>query len=141
MLQSSMKSLLLALLFTLSWPVHAQTWVHVYGKSWHALPGYREINTGIGIERQFADDWSWAVGTFQNSIDRQSVTGMLKYQAYRQGDFAVNIQLGGVTGYRNYAVAPVALPEACWAWVCGMFVPRIENETTAALAVYLRIPL
>jgi hypothetical protein len=136
-----MKPFLLALLLILARPVAADTWLHIYGRSWHDQSGYKESNMGIGFERQYAPDWSWAVGTFQNSIDRQSVTGMLKYQAYQQGDFAVNLQLGGVTGYRNYAVAPVALPEACWRWVCGMFVPKIENETTAAVAVYLRIPL
>lgn len=131
----------MALLLTLPWPVSAQTWVHVYGRSWHDQPGYRGINTGVGVEQQFAPQWSWAVGTFQNSEDRQSVVGMAKYQWYQSTSVAVNLQLGGVTGYRRYAVAPVVLPEACVGWLCAMFVPKIGDETTAAVAVYLRIPL
>lgn len=119
----------------------AETWVHIYGKSWHNQPGYREVNTGIGIEQKFADKWSWSLGTFQNSIDRQSVVGMAKYHWYQQGNLSVNLQMGAVTGYQNYSVAPVLLPEACWKWVCGMFVPEIKNETAAATVVYLRIPL
>ena len=141
MLQYGMKSFLFALLLCLTMPVSAQTWLHVYGKSWHDSHGFRQVNTGIGIERQFAPDWSWAAGTFQNSIDRQSVVGMVKYHWYQQEKFAVNVQMGGVTGYQNYSVVPLILPEACWSWLCGMFVPRIDNETTAAVAVYLRIPL
>lgn len=136
-----MRSFIFAFLLVIAWPVHAQTWLHVYGRSWHDQSGYREINTGIGIEQQFSDRWSWALGTFQNSIDRASAVGMAKYQWYQQSNFIINLQLGGVTGYRNYPVAPFVLPEACWTWICGMFVPRIANETAAAAIVYLRIPL
>ena len=141
MLQYAMRSFVLALLLTLAQPVVAETWLHVYGRSWHESSGYREINTGIGIEHQFADDWTWAVGTFQNSISRQSVAGMVKYQWYQQGDFIVNIQIGGVTGYNRYPVIPMVLPEACWSWVCGMAIPKVSSDTQAAVAVYLRIPL
>ena len=136
-----MKRLILAVFLILALPVHAETWVHVYGASWHEQPGYREINTGLGIEHRFDDRWTWAVGTFQNSIDRQSVAVLVKYSAFQQGDLLVNWQLGGVTGYRHYAIAPVILPELCVSWVCGMFVPRIGSETQAAVAFYLRIPI
>ena len=136
-----MKCLILLVSMILALPASAQTWLHVYGRSWHDQSGYREINTGIGVERQLDDRWTWTVGTFHNSIDRQSVFAVAKYRWYQQGDFISNLQMGGVTGYRGYAVAPVVLPEACWRWVCGMFIPRIENETTAAVAFYLRIPL
>ena len=141
MLQYGMRSFVFALLLSLAWPVSAQTWLHVYGRSWHDGSGYREANGGIGIEQQFAPRWTWAVGAFQNSIDRRSVAGMAKYQWYQSTLVVVNLQLGGVTGYRRYDVAPVILPEACVGWLCAMFVPKIGDETTAAVAVYLRIPL
>ena len=137
-----MKYLIWALLIICPFPaVAANTWLHIYGKSWHDRSGYHEDNAGVGIEKQFNDQWTWAVGTFHNSIDRQSVFALTKYQWYQRGDFISNLQIGAVTGYRGYAVAPVVLPEACWSWVCDMFIPRIENETTAAVAFYLRIPL
>lgn len=119
----------------------AESWLHVSGLSWHDRPGYQEINTGIGFESSWNQSWNWAVGTFQNSIDRQSVYALAKYRWWVKDDLAVNLNLGGVTGYRRYAVAPVILPEACVGWLCAMFIPRIGDETTAAAAVYLRIPL
>jgi len=45
-----MRSFVLALLLTLALPVTAETWIHVYGRSWHDQAGYREINTGVGID-------------------------------------------------------------------------------------------
>jgi len=135
-----MKYLISVVFSILALPVQAETWLHVYGRSWHDQPGYRDVNTGIGIEKRLVDRWTWAVGTFQNSLDRQSVTVLAKYAAYQHGNLAVNWQLGGVTGYRHYTVAPVILPELCVSWVCGMFVPRIGSEITAAGAFYLRVP-
>lgn len=141
MLQYCMKSFVFAFLLVLAWPASAQTWLHVYGLSWHESPGYQDVNTGIGIERQFSDDWTWALGTYRNSINRQSMVGMAKYQWYQQPDFGVNIQIGAVTGYRRYILVPMILPEVCWSWICGMAVPRVSSDTRSAVAVYLRIPL
>ena len=140
MLQYAMRSFVLALLLTLVQPVVAETWLHVYGRSWHDQSGYREINTGVGIEQKFAPAWSWAAGTFQNSEDRQSVVVMAKYHWIDQAPWAVRWQLGAITGYRRYAVAPVILPELCWSWVCGMIIPT-TSQTAAAAAIYLRVPL
>jgi hypothetical protein len=135
-----MRSFVLALLLTLALPVTAETWVHVYGRSWHDQSGYREINTGVGIEQQFATHWSWAVGTFQNSEDRQSVVVMAKYHWIDSGSWAVRWQLGAVTGYSRRTVTSVILPELCWSWVCGMIIPNV-GQSAAAAAVYLRVPL
>jgi len=140
MLQYAMRSFVLSLLLTLSWPVAAETWVHVYGRSWHDQAGYRETNTGVGVEQQFAPAWSWAVGTFQNSEDRQGVVTMVKYHWIDQAPWAVRWQLGAVTGYSRYTVAPVILPELCWSWVCGMIIPNV-GQSAAAAAFYLRVPL
>jgi hypothetical protein len=140
MLQYAMRSFGLALLLTLAQPVTAETWIHVYGRSWHDQAGYREINTGVGIEQKFAPAWSWAAGTFQNSEDRQSVVVMAKYHWIDHGSWAVRWQLGAVTGYRRREVAPVILPELCWSWVCGMIIPNV-GQSAAAAAVYLRVPL
>ena len=135
-----MRSFVLALLLTLSSPVTAETWVHVYGRSWHDQSGYREINTGVGVEQRFSNSWSWAAGTFQNSEDRQSVVVMAKYHWIDNGSWAVRWQLGAVTGYSRRTVASVILPELCWSWVCGMIIPNV-GQSAAAAAFYLRVPL
>jgi hypothetical protein len=135
-----MRSFVLALLLTLALPVTAETWVHVYGRSWHDQAGYRGTNTGVGLEHRLAPDWSWAIGTFQNSEDRQSVVVMAKYHWIDHGSWAVRWQLGAVTGYSRREVAPVILPELCWSWVCGMIIPNV-GQSAAAAAFYLRVPL
>jgi hypothetical protein len=81
------------------------------------------------------------MGTFQNSIDRQSVQFMAKYHWIEQGNWAVRWQLGGVTGYRDYPVAPVVLPELCWQWLCGMVIPAVDQGSSTAVGMYLRIPV
>lgn len=137
-----MKYFVTFLLIALSVPAHSSdTWVHVYGVSWHDRPGYRETNTGLGVERQLSPKWSAMAGTFQNSLDRQSVIVAAKYHWIRQGAWSVNWHLGGVTGYPNYTVAPMLLPEVCWHWICAMAVPAVGSDTLAAAAFYLRIPL
>lgn len=122
-------------------PVSAQTWVHVYGASRHEHSGYRETNTGVGIEHTVAPRWSGVLGGFQNSYDRQSYYVAGKYQVLQSDPVYVNITMGGVTGYRDYSVLPLVLPELCVTWVCGMYMPRVNHNTVNTFAFYLRIPL
>ena len=135
-----MRHLLIALaLFVTS--AHADTWVNVYGLSHHAKSGDREHNPGIGLETSIDRDWSLAVGTYLNSIDRRSYLVAGKYHWIDRGVWKVNVNMGGVTGYRHTEVAPLVLPELCWRWVCGIYIPKFGDEVEAAMAIYLRIPL
>jgi hypothetical protein len=136
-----MKFVISLILAVIALPAASETWVHVYGVSWHSTPGYRENNTGVGIEHRVSDRWSGMIGTFQNSLDRQSVMVAAKYHWIDRGAWSVRWMLGGATGYRNYAVAPVVLPEVCYRWVCALAVPAVGSETSTAAALYLRIPL
>jgi len=143
MLKYRMKTILSAIFSLLVMSTaHAETYLHVYGKSWHSgSKSYRETNTGVGVEHRINPKWSVALGTFQNSLDRQSVIGFGKYHWRQYGHWQINVNLGLVTGYDSMTVAPAVLPEVCWRWICTMAVPAVGSETSAAAAFYLRIPL
>lgn len=119
----------------------AETWVHISGISWHNKPGYQEFNAGIGIETQIYSKWSAAIGSYRNSVDAQSIYGLVKYQLYQKDDVAINVNLGGVSGYPKYSVIPLLLPEACFGWLCGSYIPSMRDTMPAAAFMYLRVPL
>lgn len=137
-----MKCLVLSLLILTASTAWSQTaWLHVNGHSYHNRSGFNETNRGLGMELMVSSQWSVAGGVYRNSIDRDSVYALTKYHWYRNEDWAVNINIGGVTGYRGWEVAPVILPEACWLWLCGFVIPRLGDDSAAAAAFYLRIPI
>lgn len=115
-------------------------WVHISGHSWHDQSGFNQNNIGIGIETVVHDKWSAAVGTYHNSIYRDTWYLLAKHQFWTQGAWTAQINMGVATGYQIRPVAPVLLPELCVHWLCGMAVPRVGDYTTPALALYLRIP-
>lgn len=139
-----MKSCIFGLLISLAQISWAQdTWIHVNGRSFHDSGYYRQWNPGLGIERKINNDkdWTWAAGWYQNSIDRITTYSSVKRMWRLDDTWQININMGGVTGYRGWTVAPVILPEACYGWVCGFFIPKLNHENTAAAAFYLRIPI
>ena len=141
-MKSKLKIFLSVVLMSIASTSYAQTSLHIYGKSWHSgSESYRETNTGMGIEQRINSKWSIALGTFQNSLDRQSVIGFGKYHWREYGNWQINVNVGAVTGYNSMKVAPAVLPEVCWQWVCMMGIPAVGSETSAAAAIYLRIPL
>lgn len=139
-----MKSFVFGLVLSLanvnvSWA--QDTWIHINGRSFHDSGHYRQWNAGLGIERKIDGDWTWAGGWYQNSIDRTSIYGSVKRMWRLNDAWQININMGSVTGYHGWPVAPVILPEACYGWVCGFFIPKLNHENTAAVAFYLRIPI
>lgn len=142
MLNYGMKSFVFGLLISLAPMVWAEdTWIHVNGRSFHKTGDFRGWNPGLGIERSFNQDWSWATGWYMNSINRNSTYGLAKRIWNLDPDWQINLNLGGVTGYRGYTLAPVILPEACYRWICGLYIPRFSDDNVAAAAFYLRIPI
>ena len=137
-----MRSLVLAVLLLASAPAWCQTtWLHVLGRSWHAGSGYNDNNLGLGVETALQPGWSLAAGTYRNSIDRDSWYLLAKRQFWNHGPWTAHLNMGVATGYQVTPVAPVILPEMCVHWLCAIAVPQIGQETTGALALYLRIPI
>lgn len=76
----------------------------------HMSGDYNENNYGIGIR---IDDgrWSgWAIGTYRNSIDRQSVYIGREWTWHVAGPVHIGALAGAATGYRT-PIMPLALPE------------------------------
>lgn len=76
----------------------------------HADDGYNERNNGIGF-RMDSGDWSgWGIGTYKNSLARQTVYVAKEWQWHVAGPVSVGAIAGLATGY-NYVVIPAVLPE------------------------------
>lgn len=76
----------------------------------HSSPGYHESNHGIGIRIDSGDWAGYAIGTYRNSLDRQTVYVAKEWQWHVAGPLSVGVIAGGATGYR-FAITPAVLPE------------------------------
>lgn len=133
---------LIALVLALNLSVaQAQTYVQVNGASLHDRPGFNDWNWGAGLEQGITDRWTVAGGWYYNSDYRGSVYAYGRYAFYKQGAWDMGVAVGAVTGYQRASVIPMAFPEACYAWVCGLFIPKVESTGANAVGFRLRIPV
>lgn len=134
--------LLLALVLALNLSLtQAQTYVQVNGVSVHDQSGYNGFNYGAGLEQVIHGPWSIAGGWYYNSEYRGSTYAYGRYAVYKQDQWDIGIAVGAVTGYARATVVPMAFPEACYAWVCTLFAPKVENTGANVVGVRLRIPI
>jgi hypothetical protein len=127
--------------FVSSLPSVAQTYVQVNGVSLHDRPGYNGFNYGAGVEHAVALDWTMAAGWYYNSERRDSGYAYGRYSVYRKHAWDIGIAVGAVTGYSRAAVVPMAFPEVCYGWVCGLVAPRVERTGANVIGMRLRIPV
>jgi len=128
-------------LFLLSFQAKAETYLQINGVSLHDRPGYNGLNYGAGVEHAVARDWTMAGGWYYNSERRGSTYVYGRYAVYKQDSWDIGVAVGAVTGYQRAAVVPMAFPEVCYAWVCGLFAPRVENTGANVIGMRLRIPV
>lgn len=136
-----MKLFLCMIFFVCSLPVTAETYVQVNGVSLHDRPGYNGFNWGAGVEQAVTKDWNVAAGWYYNSEYRGSTYAYGRYALYKQDRWDIGVAVGAVTGYNRAAVVPMAFPEVCYDWVCGLFAPRVENTGANVIGMRLRIPV
>lgn len=86
---------------------HAQVSVSVFGVSKHSQPGYCEVNPGLGINYQIADDFSVSAARFRMSKCRPSNAIGFGYRPLHFGDFSFGFEFMRLTGYRD---KPVYVP-------------------------------
>jgi hypothetical protein len=134
--------LILLLFFSLFAHVsQGQTYLQVNGVSLHDQSGYNGFNYGAGLEQGITDRWTVAGGWYLNSEYRGSVYAYGRYAVYQQRSWNIGIAVGAVTGYQRASVVPMAFPEACYAWVCALFAPRVESTGANVVGFRLRIPI
>jgi hypothetical protein len=126
------------LMVNISW---AQTYIQVNGASVHDRPGFNGFNYGAGVEQAVADRWTVAGGWYRNSEYRGSTYAYGRYAVYKNGPWDLGIGAGAVTGYNNYAVAPMAFPEVCYSYLCAIAIPQVQANGASALALHLRVPI
>jgi hypothetical protein len=136
-----MKILLAVVFLCFVNPVYSQTWLQINGASIHDRSGYNGFNYGAGLEQAVTDRISVAGGWYYNSEYRGSTYAYGRYAFYKKDSWDVGVAVGAVTGYQRAAVVPMAFPEVCYAWVCGLFAPRVESTGANVLGFRLRIPV
>jgi hypothetical protein len=136
-----MKIIPLAFLFFVSLATQAETYIQVNGVSAHDRSGYNGFNYGAGVEQAVTKDWNVAAGWYYNSEYRGSTYAYGRYAFYKKDSWDIGVALGVVTGYQRAAVVPMAFPEVCYAWVCGLYAPRVEHTGANVVGLRLRIPV
>jgi hypothetical protein len=136
-----MKKIILVFFTMLSLHSNAETYIQVNGISVHDRSGYNEFNYGAGVEHALNQNWNVAAGWYRNSEYRGSAYAYGRYSFYKKHDWDLGIGFGAVTGYRRAAVVPMAFPEVCYAWVCGLYAPRVEHTGANVVGLRLRIPV
>jgi len=118
-----------------------ETYLQINGVSVHSKPGSNGFNPGLGIEQEVSEHWNIAGGWYYNSEYRGSAYAYARYSYYRQNGWDLGIGVGGITGYTNWAVMPMAFPEFCYEWICAIALPQLQSTGSSIIGVHLRIPL
>lgn len=119
----------------------AQTYLQINGASLHDRAGYNGFNYGAGLEQGITESWTVAGGWYRNSEYRGSTYAYGRYAFYRQDSWNIGVAVGTVTGYQRASVVPMAFPEACYGWLCSLFLPKVESTGANVIGVRLRIPV
>ena len=136
-----MKKIILLFFIFYSVCSQSETYVQINGASVHDRAGYNGFNYGAGLEQGIIDKWTVAAGWYRNSEYRGSAYAYGRYAFYKKDSWDLGVAMGAVTGYQRASVIPMAFPEACYGWVCGLFAPRVEATGANVVAFRLRIPV
>lgn len=136
-----MKSVMFVFVFLVAQWSQAQTYLQINGASLHDRAGYNGFNYGAGLEQGITESWTVAGGWYRNSEYRGSTYAYGRYAFYRQDSWNIGVAVGAVTGYQRASVVPMAFPEACYGWLCSLFLPKVESTGANVIGVRLRIPV
>lgn len=136
-----MRLLFALLLIAVSTATSAETYLQLNGTSLHSKPGFNAANYGAGIEHDLDNNWSVAGGWYRNSEYNGSIYGYARYAVWKSGDWNFGIGAGLVTGYNSHKVLPMAFPELCYTYLCGLFLPQVEPTGASVVGLHLKLPI
>jgi hypothetical protein len=136
-----MRLLFALLLVAVSTLTSAETYLQINGASIHDKPGFNGVNYGLGVEQTVTTDWNIAAGWYKNSEYNGSAYAYGRYSFYRIGHWDIGAGFGMVTGYRRTSVTPMAFPEICYGYLCGIFLPQVNTTGANAVGVHLKLPI
>lgn len=93
---------------------------HLHLAAYHADPAFNSSSTGVGLLCPWDKDLRWGLGTYYNSIRRQSTYVGAVWQPWGLGPLRVGAFGGAVTGYREdvtpllAGVASIQLGPSLW---------------------------
>lgn len=119
---------------------------HFHVAAYHAEPGYQSATPGVGAlcPLQLRDS-RLAVGTFRNSVDRQSYYAAVVWQPVRLGPVRTGLFGGMVTGYRDnpmpFGAVVASYQVSRTAELHLTVIPKVNNLSpfTAALSVSFKL--
>lgn len=109
---------------------------HLHLAAYHAEARYNSSTTGIGLICPWEQNLSWGIGTYYNSVRRQSTYAGLAWQPWGLGPVKVGAFGGVVTGYRDAVmpmvagVASVSLGASAWHLA---YLPAVPGHSPDAL--------
>jgi hypothetical protein len=136
-----MRLLFALLLVAVSTLTSAETYLQINGASIHDKSGFNGVNYGLGVEQTVTKDWNIAAGWYKNSEYNGSAYAYGRYSFYRIGHWDIGAGFGMVTGYRRTSVTPMAFPEICYGYLCGIFLPQVDTTGANAVGFHLKLPI
>lgn len=95
-----------------SWHLIVHTYSHHFSERKSKKP-WNEENFGLGVRRDFNEQWSAQAGFFKNSYDRWSTYAIADYQPLSYGPFQAGVFAGVRTNYSR-PVLPAAGAVVRW---------------------------
>ena len=137
-----------ALLLTLTLVGQVQaTWVdiHVGSKHFGTTTKYNEQNWGLGLSKEYGDNYVISIGAYKNSINNTSVYATGTVQTAKYNFIRLGLEAGLVTGYTD-TVSPLIAPIVKVylndnITLNGRFIPAIEYITPAVASLSIGIRL
>ncbi len=100
-------------------PAEPALWLNLGALTHHPNQsrGYNENNSGLGLEYRFKPDTSVMVGSFYNSVRRDTNYAAVNWQPLALGDWKLGLAMGVMNGYpdvENGGYFVAALPMASY---------------------------
>jgi hypothetical protein len=123
-------------------PPTSQLWLNVGGFSRHfdRNRGYNEHNLGLGIEYRTSPELSYMIGSYHNSVRKNTTYAAVNWQPWAVGPFKVGAAIGLMNGYpavnrggNFFAALPMASYEGKRFGVNLGLIPSMKNIDGAVI--------
>ncbi len=123
-------------------PSTAKVWVNLGGFSRHfdRTRGHNENNYGLGLEYRTSQQLSYTVGTYHNSLRKQTTFAAVNWQPWSVGPVQVGAAIGLMNGYpalnrggNFFAVLPMLSYEGQRFGVNVGVIPTLKNVDGAVI--------
>lgn len=124
---------------------NSQLWLNVGGFSrhFHRNAGYNENNLGVGVEYRTGPEISYMVGSYYNSVRKNTTYAAVNWQPWTMGPFKIGAAVGLMNGYpamnrggNFFAALPLASYEGRRFGLNIGLIPPIKNVDGAVIVQF-----